>query len=86
MKRNEPYVGIFNKRDPEKDGLVAKAVGELCEIGVFAQIHEVQDMGNFIRLVATAHRRIRLKKQIKPDVRLRGRRKRPFCSFTLLRN
>lgn len=88
MKRNEPYVGIFNKRDPEKEVNVAKGIDEICDVGVFAQVHEVQDLGDRIRLVATAHRRIRLKKQIRPDVPLKGsgKRKKFFSIFLLLRN
>jgi hypothetical protein len=36
-------------------------------IGTFAQIHEVQDLGDRLRLVVMAHRRIRLLGQIVDD-------------------
>lgn len=69
----EPYVGVFNKRAVDSEHQVVKSLDELHDVGVFAQIHEVHDMGSKIRLVATAHRRIRLQKQIKPDVSLKDK-------------
>lgn len=73
MKRNEPYVGIFLKKDPDNKSEVVKSLDDIYEIGTFAQIHEVQDLGTKIKLVATAHRRIKLKKQIRPDVNLNSK-------------
>lgn len=36
----------------------------MYQIGTFAQIHELQDMGDKMRLVVMAHRRIRITGQI----------------------
>lgn len=36
----------------------------MYQIGTFAQIHELQDMGDKLRLVVMAHRRIRVTGQI----------------------
>lgn len=72
MKRNEPYVGIFLKRETATDDDVVPSLDDIYDIGTFAQIHEVHDMGDTLKMVATAHRRIRIKKQIRPDVSLKG--------------
>lgn len=70
MKRNEPYVGIFLKKDTANDSEVVQSLQDIYDVGTFAQIHEVQDLGTKLKLVATAHRRIKIKSQIRPDVNL----------------
>lgn len=70
VKRNEPYVGIFMKKDTTKTGEVVQSLDDIYNVGTFAQIHEVQDLGTSLKLVATAHRRIKITRQIEPDVNL----------------
>jgi len=41
---------------------------DIYPIGTFAQVHEVQDLGNRLRLVIMAHRRIKIVNQIFEDV------------------
>ena len=41
---------------------------EVYSVGTFAQIHEMQDLGDKLRLVVMAHRRIKIIKQIHEDV------------------
>lgn len=60
----QPYVGIFLKKNDDDDKDVVSDLSELYEIGTFAQIQEMQDLGNKLRLVVTAHRRIRITGQI----------------------
>lgn len=74
LRRNEPYVGIFLKRDSSNDKDVVENLDDIYDIGTFAQIHEVKDLGDQIKLVATAHRRIKIKQQIRPDVNLSNNR------------
>lgn len=60
VKLNQPYVGIFlRKKEDDKSDVVSK-LEDLHDIGVFAQIHEMQDMDYKLRLVVMAHRRIRI--------------------------
>uniref|UniRef100_A0A1B6BZM9 Lon protease homolog, mitochondrial n=1 Tax=Clastoptera arizonana TaxID=38151 RepID=A0A1B6BZM9_9HEMI len=60
----QPYVGIFLKKSDKNDKEVVTDLSEVYNIGTFAQIHEVQDLGNKLRLVVFAHRRIRLLRQV----------------------
>jgi hypothetical protein len=46
---------------------VVNNLSEVFPIGTFAQIHEIQDLGDRLRLVVMAHRRIRLLGQIVDD-------------------
>lgn len=42
-------------------------VSDVFPIGTFAQIHEMQDLGDKLRIVVMAHRRIRLLGQLIDD-------------------
>jgi ATP-dependent Lon protease, bacterial type len=46
---------------------VVNNLSEVYPVGTFAQIHEMQDLGDRLRLVVMAHRRIRLLGQIVDD-------------------
>lgn len=67
VKLNQPYCGIFLKRDTENETEVVKSLSDVYPVGVFAQIHEMQDMGDRLRLVVMAHRRIKINNQILDD-------------------
>lgn len=64
VKLNQPYCGIFLKREEENESEIVNNVGDVYNIGVFAQIHEMQDLGDRLRLVVMAHRRIKITGQI----------------------
>ncbi|KAI4458075.1 lon protease [Holotrichia oblita] len=64
VKLNQPYCGIFLKRDEENESEIVNNVSDVYSIGVFAQIHEMQDLGDRLRLVVMAHRRIKITGQI----------------------
>lgn len=64
VKLNQPYVGVFMKKDSENDSEVVQKVDDVYGVGTFAQIQELQDLGDKIRLVVVAHRRIRITGQI----------------------
>lgn len=64
VKLNQPYAGIFLKKSEENESEVINDISEVYQIGTFAQIHELQDMGDKLRLVVMAHRRIRITGQI----------------------
>ncbi|GJQ81602.1 hypothetical protein Trydic_g9977 [Trypoxylus dichotomus] len=64
VKLNQPYCGIFLKKDEENESEIVNNVDDVYNIGVFAQIHEMQDLGDRLRLVVMAHRRIKITGQI----------------------
>lgn len=68
VKLNQPYAGIFMKRDAENEKEVVDRLDEVHEMGTFAQIQEIQDMGDKLRLVVVAHRRIKITGQLYEDI------------------
>lgn len=48
---------------------VVNSLDDVYSVGTFAQIHEMQDLGDKLRLVVMAHRRIKIIKQIE-DIEL----------------
>lgn len=61
---NQPYAGIFLKKNDENEKDVVSNLDEIYNIGTFAQIHEMQDMGDKLRLVVMAHRRVKITGQL----------------------
>ena len=53
VKLNQPYAGIFVKRDDDNQTEVVADMKELYSIGTFAQIVELQDLGSRLRMVLT---------------------------------
>jgi ATP-dependent Lon protease len=68
VRLNQPYVGIFMKRDEENEHEIVNKVDDVYTIGTFAQIQEMQDLGDKLRLVVTAHRRIKILGQLFEDL------------------
>lgn len=64
MRLNQPYVGIFLKKDDENKAEVVQKLSDIHEFGSFAQIQEMQDLGDKLRLVLTAHRRVKITGQL----------------------
>lgn len=62
-----PVVIFFFKFFFRNESDVVNNLSEVYSIGTFAQIHEIQDLGDRVRLVVMAHRRIRLLGQIVDD-------------------
>uniref|UniRef100_A0A1A9WSM3 Lon protease homolog n=1 Tax=Glossina brevipalpis TaxID=37001 RepID=A0A1A9WSM3_9MUSC len=56
VKLNQPYIGIFMRKDSESDSEVVDKLDEVYKIGTFAQIQELQDLGDKLRMVVVAHR------------------------------
>ena len=52
-----PYAGVFVKKDDSNLSEVVDNVDDLYEIGTFVQIHEIQDLGDKLRMVVMGHRR-----------------------------
>ncbi|BFF97144.1 lon protease homolog mitochondrial [Drosophila madeirensis] len=67
VKLNQPYIGVFLKKvDGEEE--VIQSLDDVHHIGSFAQIQEVQDLGDKMRMVVVAHRRIRITGQVIEDL------------------
>ncbi|XP_012223862.2 lon protease homolog, mitochondrial isoform X1 [Linepithema humile] len=71
IKLNQPYVGVFLKKTEENEAEIVQNLDDIYSIGTFAQVHEVQDLGNRLRLVIMAHRRIKIVNQIFEDANLK---------------
>ncbi|XP_075979278.1 lon protease homolog, mitochondrial isoform X2 [Anticarsia gemmatalis] len=68
VKLNQPYIGIFlRKKEDDTKSDVVSSLDDLHQVGVFAQIHEMQDMDYKLRLVVMAHRRIKITGQFIED-------------------
>ncbi|XP_059621986.1 lon protease homolog, mitochondrial isoform X1 [Phlebotomus argentipes] len=68
VKLNQPYAGVFLKRDDENESEVVENLADIYDVGTFAQIQEMQDLGDKLRLVLTAHRRIKVVGQLFEDL------------------
>lgn len=65
---NQPYIGIFLKKDNEDESEVVSKLSDVYSIGSFAQIQEMQDLGDRLRMVVIAHRRIKITGQLFEDL------------------
>lgn len=64
MKLNQPYIGIFLKKDSSNESEIVEKLDDVYKVGTFAQIQELQDLGDKLRMVVVAHRRIQITGQI----------------------
>ena len=84
LKLNQPYAGVFMKKDESNEKEVVSSMDEIYPIGTFVQIHELQDLGDRMRMIVMAHRRIKIVKQLpeegEENDRLRRRRRRHRAS------
>ncbi|GAB6032448.1 Lon protease mitochondrial [Chamberlinius hualienensis] len=67
VQLNQPYAGIFMKKTEQHDGEVVSSLDDLYQVGTFVKIHELQDLGDKLRMIVMAHRRIRIKNQVSED-------------------
>lgn len=65
------------------DSQVVLNLDDVYNVGTFVQIHELQDVGDRLRLVVMAHRRIKIVKQIE-DVPEEAPEGSVFYSYTFL--
>ncbi|XP_037930809.1 lon protease homolog, mitochondrial isoform X2 [Teleopsis dalmanni] len=67
VKLSQPYVGVFLKKDSENESETINKLDDVYSVGTFAQIQEIQDLGDKIRMVVVAHRRIKITGQLIED-------------------
>ncbi|XP_043358789.1 lon protease homolog, mitochondrial isoform X2 [Dermochelys coriacea] len=78
----QPYAGVFLKKDDNNESDVVENLNEIYQTGTFVQIHEMQDLGDKLRMIVMGHRRIRINKQLEiepeesePENKQKARRK-----------
>ncbi|KAJ7308414.1 hypothetical protein JRQ81_008959 [Phrynocephalus forsythii] len=79
----QPYAGVFLKKDDNNESDVVENLDEIYQTGTFVQIHEMQDLGDRLRMIVMGHRRIQINKQLSvdpeapeaPEAKQRARRK-----------
>ena len=59
-KINQPYAGVFLKKDESNESEVVENLDDIHKVGTFVQISELQDLGDRIRMIVMAHRRIKI--------------------------
>jgi len=67
VKLNQPYVGVFLKKSDGEEEIIHN-LDDVYAVGTFAQIQELQDLGDKLRMVVVAHRRIKITGQVVEDV------------------
>uniref|UniRef100_A0A8C9M4A5 Lon peptidase 1, mitochondrial n=1 Tax=Panthera tigris altaica TaxID=74533 RepID=A0A8C9M4A5_PANTA len=60
----QPYAGVFLKRDDNNESDVVESLDEVYHTGTFVQIHEMQDLGDKLRMIVMGHRRIHISRQL----------------------
>uniref|UniRef100_A0A8C4DY90 Lon protease homolog, mitochondrial n=1 Tax=Dicentrarchus labrax TaxID=13489 RepID=A0A8C4DY90_DICLA len=54
----QPYAGVFLKRDDNNESDVVESLDAIYSTGTFVQIHEMQDLGDKLRMIVMGHRRL----------------------------
>lgn len=57
---------------------------DIYSIGTFAQVHEIQDLGNRLKLVVMAHRRIKIVNQILEETNSKSEHGKTLKYFVLI--
>ncbi|XP_062868988.1 lon protease homolog, mitochondrial [Trichomycterus rosablanca] len=60
----QPYAGVFLKKDDNDESDMVQSLDSVYNTGTFVQIHEMQDLGDKLRMIVMGHRRIRINKQL----------------------
>ncbi|XP_071756244.1 lon protease homolog, mitochondrial [Centroberyx gerrardi] len=63
----QPYAGVFLKRDDNNESDVVESLDAIYSTGTFVQIHEMQDLGDKLRMIVMGHRRIRITQQLEVE-------------------
>ncbi|XP_078054201.1 lon protease homolog, mitochondrial isoform X1 [Mustelus asterias] len=64
VRLTQPYAGVFLKKDDNNESDTVESLAEIYKIGTFVQIHEMQDLGDRLRMIVMGHRRIQLNRQL----------------------
>ncbi|CAJ1060153.1 lon protease homolog%2C mitochondrial [Xyrichtys novacula] len=64
----QPYAGVFLKRDDNNESDVVESLEAIYSTGTFVQIHEMQDLGDKLRMIVMGHRRIRITRELEVEL------------------
>uniref|UniRef100_A0A8C6PIK8 Lon protease homolog, mitochondrial n=1 Tax=Nothobranchius furzeri TaxID=105023 RepID=A0A8C6PIK8_NOTFU len=70
----QPYAGVFMKKDDNNESDVVESLDAIYSTGTFVQIHEMQDLGDKLRMIVMGHRRLDGNQSLKsyPDSMLKS--------------
>ncbi|CAL1537297.1 unnamed protein product [Lymnaea stagnalis] len=60
IKFNLPYAGVFLKKDDSNESDVVDHLDDVYRVGTFVHITEMHDLGDRLRMIVMAHRRIKI--------------------------
>ncbi|KAB1259517.1 Lon protease-like protein; mitochondrial [Camelus dromedarius] len=63
----QPYAGVFLKKDDNDESDVVESLDEIYHMGTFVQIHEMQDLGDKLRMIVMGHRRVHISRQLEVE-------------------
>uniref|UniRef100_A0ACB8F1P0 Lon protease mitochondrial n=1 Tax=Sphaerodactylus townsendi TaxID=933632 RepID=A0ACB8F1P0_9SAUR len=63
----QPYAGVFLKKDDNNESDVVESLDDVYQTGTFVQIHEMQDLGDRLRMIVMGHRRIRINRKLEVE-------------------
>ncbi|KAL4608015.1 lon protease, mitochondrial-like [Arapaima gigas] len=63
----QPYAGVFLKKDDSNESDIVESLDSIYTTGTFVQIHEMQDLGDKLRMIVMGHRRIRINKELEVE-------------------
>ncbi|MGH0165512.1 UNVERIFIED_CONTAM: hypothetical protein FKN15_049069 [Acipenser sinensis] len=63
----QPYAGVFLRKDDSNESDVVESLEDVYHTGTFVQIHEMQDLGDKLRMIVMGHRRIQINKQLEVE-------------------
>ncbi|XP_052499956.1 lon protease homolog, mitochondrial [Budorcas taxicolor] len=63
----QPYAGVFLKKDDNNESDVVENLDEIYHTGTFVQIHEMQDLGDKLRMIVMGHRRVHISRQLEVE-------------------
>ncbi|XP_053209491.1 lon protease homolog, mitochondrial-like [Panonychus citri] len=72
VRLNQPYAGIFLRKDENSQSEVVQSLDDVYPVGTFVQILEIQDLGNRLKMVVQSHRRIKIVRQVPDDIDTNG--------------
>ncbi|KAG9509891.1 Lon protease-like, mitochondrial, partial [Fragariocoptes setiger] len=68
IRLSQPYAGVFMKRDESNDAEIVDKIEDIHSVGTFVRIHGFRDAGHKIHMLVSAHRRIKLIRQVIEEV------------------
>lgn len=68
LELRQPYAGLFVKRDKTNENETVEKLSDIYDVGTFCKIQEFQDLGDKLRMIVIAYRRIRIVHQLYEEI------------------